>query len=180
MVFMSIDLLVVGVVRSASEVLLVRQGGPDGPGTAWALPGGRVAAGELAVEALAREIREETGLTVTGTPRLLCVGQMVNPTTIQRDGGEIPPAGGSAVILSYDVTSFDGTLDCSTDPDDDIAEVAWYPYESARALLDSHPFAVVRATSRESLAGIGGDGSRVAECYFRRQDSGDDVAVPLG
>lgn len=177
---MSMELLVVGVVRNASEVLLVRQGGPDGPGTAWALPGGRVASGELAVEALAREIKEETGLTVTGVPRLVCVGQMVNPTTIQRDGGEIPPAGGSAVILSYEVTSFHGTLDCSTDPDDEIAEVAWYPYESARTLLDRHPFAVVRATSRESLGRTGGDGNHVAECYFRREESGQDVALVLG
>jgi ADP-ribose pyrophosphatase YjhB (NUDIX family) len=177
---MSVELLVIGVVRNALEVLLVRQGGPDGPGTAWALPGGRVDSGELAVEALAREVKEETGLTISGVPRLLCVGQMVNGTTIQRDGGEIPPAGGSAVILTYEVTSFHGTLDWSTDPDDEIAEVAWYPYESARALLDNHPFPFVRATSLESLGRIGGDGNHVAECYYRREESGDDVALVLG
>jgi 8-oxo-dGTP diphosphatase len=171
---MSVQLLAIGVIRRDSEVLLVRQGGPDGPGTAWALPGGRVDTGELAVEALAREIKEETGLTVTGVPRLLCVGQMVNPTTIERDGGEIPPAGGSAVILSYEVASFDGTLDCSADPDDEIAEVAWHPYESASALLASHPFAFVRATSRESLTR---DRQHVAECYFRRDENGEDAAL---
>lgn len=172
---MAVELLVIGVLRSGSDVLLVRQGGPDGPGTAWALPGGRVGVGELAVEALAREIKEETGLTLTGAPRLVCVGQMVNPTVIQRDRGEIPPAGGSAMIVSYEVTSFQGTLDCSADPDAEIAEVAWHPAESAAALLACHPFPFVRATSRESLTGH----DHVAECYFRRSQDGQDTALIL-
>ena len=176
---MPIELLVVGVVRRNSQVLLVRQGGPDGPGTAWALPGGHVDAAELAVEALAREIKEETGLTINGVPRLVCVGQMVNPTTIERDAGEVPPAGGSAIILSCEVTSFDGALDSSADPDADVAEVAWHPDDAAAALLARHPFPFVRATSRESLTRHAGDPHNVAECYFRRQATGEDVALVL-
>lgn len=176
---MSIELLAVGVIRRDSRVLLVRQGGPDGPGTAWALPGGRVGVGELAVEALAREIKEETGLTISGAPRLVCVGQMVNPTIIERDPGEIPPAGGSAVILCYEVRSFDGPLDSSADPDAEVAEVAWHPDDAAAALLAEHPFPFVRATSRESLTHHAGEPDHVAECYFRRDENGKDSALIL-
>lgn len=43
------------------QVLLVRRGA-DSP---WVFPGGRVQEGEDADEALAREVREETGLSVT-------------------------------------------------------------------------------------------------------------------
>jgi 8-oxo-dGTP pyrophosphatase MutT (NUDIX family) len=48
----------------ASRVLLVREDGR------WLLPGGEVEAGESHAEALAREFREETGLSVTVGPLL--------------------------------------------------------------------------------------------------------------
>jgi len=37
----------------------------------WDIPGGRINPGEPIYQALAREIKEETGLTMTGNPRIL-------------------------------------------------------------------------------------------------------------
>lgn len=54
-----------GVVRADDEVLLVknlRRGGD----TDWSTPGGVVDPGETSVEALTREVQEETGLVVDG------------------------------------------------------------------------------------------------------------------
>jgi ADP-ribose pyrophosphatase YjhB (NUDIX family) len=63
----------------------------------------------LAPEAVVREVAEETGLHAVGEPRLICVAQVVNPTTIRRAPGELPGPGESAVILMYEVGTGDAT-----------------------------------------------------------------------
>ena len=52
----------VGIVcLRGEEVLLIRRGTPPRLGE-WSLPGGRIEAGERAVDAALRELREETGV----------------------------------------------------------------------------------------------------------------------
>jgi len=54
---------VAAVIFKGEEVLLVRRGQEPAKGV-WSLPGGLVEVGESLVEAVKREIKEETGLTV--------------------------------------------------------------------------------------------------------------------
>jgi 8-oxo-dGTP diphosphatase len=101
-----------GVVidRSAGEprVLLVKRARPPRQGR-WSLPGGRVEPGELLASAVAREIREETGLSVLVGP-LVEVVEIVDPPF-------------HYVILDYACEPLGGEL-CAGDDASDVALVA--------------------------------------------------------
>jgi 8-oxo-dGTP diphosphatase len=95
------------VTDGHGRLLLIQRGHEPGAGL-WSLPGGRVEPGETDVEALVREMEEETGLTVE--PGRL-IGQ------VQRPG----LAGDVFDIRDYAVTVTGGTLR----PGDDAADARW-------------------------------------------------------
>ncbi|MFC4050527.1 MULTISPECIES: NUDIX hydrolase [Actinomadura] len=100
------------VVRDdRGRLLMVRRGRPPGEGL-WSIPGGRVEPGEDDAAALARELREETGLDVEP---LALAG------TVERPG----PGGVTYEIHDYTAAVTGGTLRAG----DDAAEAGWIPPE---------------------------------------------------
>jgi ADP-ribose pyrophosphatase YjhB (NUDIX family) len=55
------------IANADGQLLLIKRGNEPGRGL-WSLPGGRVEPGESRIAAVAREVREETGLTVIVGP----------------------------------------------------------------------------------------------------------------
>jgi len=92
------------VVDAEGRTLLVRRRNPPGAGL-WSLPGGRVEPGESDVEAVAREVAEETGLVVE-------VGPWVG--TVRRDA----PDGRVFDIRDHLATPVGGTLAAGDDATD--------------------------------------------------------------
>jgi len=63
------------VYDRSGRVLLIERGRPPGAGS-WSVPGGKVESAETLAQALAREVREETGLVVEIGP-LACVVERI-------------------------------------------------------------------------------------------------------
>ena len=101
-----------GVVVKDGKALIIKRGHEPRKGE-WSLPGGRVELGETLIEAVRREIREETGLEVE-------VGALLEVfDRVHRVGDRVQY---HFVILDYLCTCTGGTL-CAGDDADDAAWV---------------------------------------------------------
>ena len=99
------------------RLLLIKRGHEPGAGL-WSLPGGRIEPGETDAEALVREMREETGLTVQAGALLGSVRRPVPGGGPAAAGGQ----GGTVLdIRDYAATVTGGTL-CAGD---DAADARW-------------------------------------------------------
>jgi ADP-ribose pyrophosphatase YjhB (NUDIX family) len=109
------------VVLRGAEVLLIRRAKPPKQGE-WSLPGGAQELGETARAAAAREVQEETGLTVR-------IGALIDVIDFIEE--DVP----GAPLFHYTLIDFlaeptGGTLQ----PGSDAADVRFFPLEEALAL----------------------------------------------
>lgn len=109
------EVAVGAVVVADGRLLVVRRGRGVATGR-WSLPGGRVEGGESLAEALAREVREETGLEVR-------VEGLCGVAERRFDSHAF-------VILNYWCAVTGGTLSAG----DDAAEARWADRGQLRAL----------------------------------------------
>ena len=111
-----VEVAVGAIVRHADELLLVRRGREPAVGE-WSVPGGRVEPGELLMEAVARELLEETGL------RAVC-GPMVGWVERISDDWHF-------VIFDFEATV---TGDVTPTAGGDASEARWWPLSEVAAL----------------------------------------------
>ena len=104
----NIELTVLCLIEDDNKILLQNRVKKDWGG--YALPGGHVEAGESFVDAVIREMKEETGLTVVA-PRLVGVKQF-------------PIENGRYVVLLFKATKWEGTLVSS-----DEGQMEWIEYD---------------------------------------------------
>ncbi len=127
----TVDVLVVAPGPEGIEILLIRRGNDPFKG-AWALPGGFLDLDEELEEAARRELREETGLSVSTLREIGVFG------AIGRD-----PRGRTitAAYLAF--------LDERPAPraGDDAVEAAWFPLDTQRKLAFDHEEIIKRAAA---------------------------------
>jgi ADP-ribose pyrophosphatase YjhB (NUDIX family) len=109
------EVAVGAVVVKDGALLMVRRGREPAEGR-WTIPGGRIEHGETIEAAVAREVREETGLLVE-------VGWLLGIHEVIGDR--------HFVILDYDAEAPDGQEPVAGD---DAAEVRWVPLEEVAQL----------------------------------------------
>lgn len=142
---------VVALIRRGEDILLVQQQEPYDPVPTWILPGGSVETGELLYEALKREAREETGLTILHPGHLAYIAQYD-----QEDH--------QLVVYVFEIQEWQGDIACA-DPDGHVIQARFWPRTEAINMLEND---LLRFRSDPVLSYVRGECKRGALWFYRR------------
>ena len=131
-------ILGVGAViwNEKGEIVLIRRGNEPRRGE-WSIPGGRVEWGETILEAISREVREETGLEV----EIAGLIEVVDSLSRADDGGVTR----HYVLVDFAARTVAGELRAG----DDASEARWVPHtELAEYKLWSETLRIIALSAR--------------------------------
>ena len=148
------------VIERSGEILLVSQKGPDDPHPAWVLPGGIVESNELLIDALQREVKEETGFTITDPGHIAWLAQV-----------DAPRFGGQIIAVTFQIAGWEGTLEWN-DPDGFVLEARFVSRSLAIELLEAIPFTPMGEPGSAYL-----HGQDLGAVWMYRWHDGDDWPV---
>ena len=112
------------LIRREGQLLLVQHQSADEAPDSWWLPGGNVEPGEDLLQALQRELIEETGLLLQGTPHIAFVVQVKHQRLDKMEEG----------LAFHFACEVSGQIQ-PQDPDQLVVAASWLPETEALAHL---------------------------------------------